>query len=239
MLVRAVLLLMSMVGVEGGDLEIEDLLFLLLVQGDDFGFDRLDLDDVADDLDLEGFGRPFADQGEGDGGLGLAPHEAHRLVDAHSQSRFVVDLENDIPGFDPGPLGGGIVDRGDDRQSAVAHSDDDPQPAELPFGLDVEVLEVLGLHEGGVGVEVLHQPLEGLVDEIGGVDLVDVLALDQVEDLGEFDIGFELALPGLFGALLRFEHRRAEKQGPSQGGGEADGDHFSVFLKHFLHGSSE
>ena len=180
-------------------MDVED----LLVFADGFGLDRLDFDDVADDFDLEGFGFVFADDGEDGGGLGLTAHEFDGFVDGHPEGHFGVDLEDDIPGFDSGFFGRGVVDGGDDGQRPFFHAHDDPEPAKLPFGLDVEVFERFGVHVVGVGVEVGHESFEGFVDEGGGVDLIDVLVLDHVEDLGKFQVRLKLAFAG-FGLCVDF-----------------------------------
>ena len=221
----------SDVGIKRGDVDVEDILLL----ADGFGLDRLDFDDVADDFDLERFGFIFADDGQHGGGFGLAAHEFDRFVDGHPQRHFGIDLEDDVSGFDSGFFGGGVVDGGDDGEGSLFHAHHDPKPAKFPFGLDVEVFEGFGIHVGGMGIEVGHESFEGFVDEGGGVDLIDVLVFDHVEDLGKLQVRLKLAFAGFgLGTLFGMERRWAEGHSSEEAQGKPSSNDFFVFGKHTL-----
>ena len=60
-----------------------------------------------------------------------------------------------------------------------------PRPPKLPVGLDLHLLVHLGIEERRVGIETAQRALDGAVDDVLGLDLVHVLLLDDVDDLGE------------------------------------------------------
>src|SRR3990172_12002044 len=91
----------------------------------------LDADNLALEGDLEGLLVAFPDNGEADGGLGLAAHAFYRIIEAHAFHRRVVDLDDEVAGLQAGAERRRILDRGDDLDETVLHADLDAQPAEL------------------------------------------------------------------------------------------------------------
>ncbi|MBS1239239.1 MAG: hypothetical protein H6R38_557 [Deltaproteobacteria bacterium] len=61
----------------------------------------------------------------------------------------------------------------------------DADAGEFALGVDLQVLEGVGRQQGGVGIQPLEHALDGLLDEVLGLDLIHVVLLDQLDDIGE------------------------------------------------------
>ena len=152
------------------------------------------MDDFPDDGDIERLdaGPAHADH---DLGVRLAPHAVDGLGQGQPQHGLVVDMGDQVAGKDPGSVGRRVVDGRDDFHEAVLHRDLDPEPAKAAAGLDLHLLELVGAHVAGVGVECLQHPVERSVDESLVVDRFHVVFTNALKDLAK-----EVQLPVSFTA---------------------------------------
>ena len=100
-----------------------------------------------------------------------------------SLRRLTFDRDDAIARAKPEPERRRALDRRDDRQPVVTDVDRDAHASVAPLRLFHQIAVLLLLEEGGVRIQGLHQPLDGGVDEVLGIDLVDVLVVDVGEDL--------------------------------------------------------
>ena len=145
---------------------------------------RLDVDDLADDRDIEGFdaGPAHADD---DLGIGLAPHAVDGLGQGQPQHGLFVDVGDQVARQDAGPVRRGVVDGRDNLHEAVFHGHFDPESAEPAARLHLHFLELVGTHVAGMGVEGLQHPVERGVDQGLVVDRFHVVFADPLKDLAE------------------------------------------------------
>ena len=155
-------------------------------------FDGVDLDDLADEIELEDLGGRGATDGELEGFAGVALEKLDALGEADFGGELVTDFEDDVAGEDAGDAGGAVLADGDDGEFALAEADGDAD-AVVGVGLFLlHLFEDLGMDVGGVGVEVGEHALEGGVDEafVGDPVGVDVVLADDFDGVGEaFDLG--------------------------------------------------
>jgi len=128
--------------------------------------DRLDRDVRADELVVFRGARGRAEHGQDDLGAGGAAHPVDGFGEADLLRASAVDFEDSVAGHDPGSGGGGVVHRGDDGEGVAPQTDLDSDAAEFAFGVLLEVVVLLGLHELAVGVERAEHPFERAVDQV-------------------------------------------------------------------------
>ena len=82
-------------------------------------------------------------------------------------------------------------------------------------GADANLVVLLAIEVGGIGIETADHAAHGVLDQLAVVHLVDVLALDALEDLGELARSCEaaaeaaLAAAAARGAVLHASSRGA------------------------------
>src|SRR3990172_1906240 len=145
----------------------------------------LDADNLALEGDLEGLLVAFPDNGEADGGLGLAAHAFYRIIEAHAFHRRVVDLDDGGAGLQAGAERRRILDRGDDLDEAVFHADLDPQATKFALGADLKLAERIGVQIGRMRVKVGEHAVDRAADELLVLHRLDVARLDGSEHLGK------------------------------------------------------
>jgi hypothetical protein len=137
--------------------------------------------------------------------------------------RHAVHGEDHVAGANAGAGRGAAVDRRDHHDAAVllAHLDSDARV--LAARADPNVLELAGVQECRVRVEVRDHAADGRLDEVMVIHPVHVVPLDALDDLGE--------QPRLFprqrfrvGLPVR-QHGRGERDGQPQHDAEPDGKH--------------
>ena len=123
--------------------------------------------------------------GEGDGRIDAAAHLVDGLVQGQALNFHAIDFGDEIIGHDAGLGGGRIVDRSHDLDKAVFHGDFDAEAAEFALGLDAHVLKALGIHVAGMGIERGEHAIDGRLDHLGFVGVLDIVGADAVEHVTE------------------------------------------------------
>ena len=149
------------------------------------GLDRLQLDRVADDLDVERLGLAFAQQGDRDLGPDRAAHLVHRVVQRQAHQGFAVHMGDEVARLDARLRGGRVVDRRDDLDEPVFLPDLDPQAAKGAARLGLQVLVVGGGDKTRMRVERGQHPVDRGLDQGLVVHLFDILAADLFKDAAE------------------------------------------------------
>ena len=98
---------------------------------DALGFHALDLDDFARQREFDRLQLALADDGEFDLRFGFAAHALDGIVQTHALDQLVIELEDQIAGLDPGAVGRRVLDRRNDFDEAILHTDLDAQAAEF------------------------------------------------------------------------------------------------------------
>ena len=74
----------------------------------------------------------------------------------------------------PGPVGGHVVDGGDNLENAVLHGNVDAEAAEFAMRLDLFLLEFLRAHIARMRVELGEHPVDGGGDKLFVVGFIDI-----------------------------------------------------------------
>ena len=98
---------------------------------------------------------------------------------------LVVEMGDDVVRHHAGLGGGRVVDRRNDLDQAVLHRHFDAKPAELAAGLDLHVLEALGVHVARVRIEPVEHAVDRVLDELAVVRLLDVVGAHPLEHVAE------------------------------------------------------
>ena len=179
---------------EGGDLQVTD-----IVLGAEAH--RANLDDVADDGDLQRLLGAFTQDGQLDRRVDHAAHLVDRLAQRKPADLLAVDLGDQVSGKNAGAGGRGLVDRRDDLDQLVLHRDLDAEAAELSLGLDAHVLRGLGIEIGRMRIERRQHPVDGAFDQrllLGRRHILRAHTLEDVAEDRELLVGFR---PGSVGGI--------------------------------------
>ena len=98
---------------------------------------------------------------------------------------LAVDMGDEVAGLDPGLVRGGAVDRRDDLDEALFLRDLDPEPAEFAAGLHAHVGGIVRRKVARMRVERGEHAVDGRLDQVGLVHLLDILRADTLEDVAE------------------------------------------------------
>ena len=90
-----------------------------------------------------------------------------------------------VRGLDAGAEGRRVVDRRYDLDQAVLHRDLDAEAAELASGLDLHLLEALGVEVAGMRVEGGEHAVDGVLDQLLVRRFLDIVGADLLEDVAE------------------------------------------------------
>ena len=164
--------------VEGRHLDIADVVFAARL-------DRVDADDVADDLDLERVLDALAHDRQRDRGVDGTAHLLDRLLQCQAVDRLVIQMRDEVVGLDAGAGRRGVVDRRDDLDDAALHRHLDAKAAEFAAGLHLHVLEVLAVEIGGMGIERREHAVDGTLDQLLVVGLFDIVGAHAFEHVAE------------------------------------------------------
>ena len=152
---------------------------------DDFRANRLDPDDVAHDGDDDGPRLALSRQRERDGGLGLAAHELHGIVEREPLGGLVIDSNDEVTRLDAGTGRGRVLDGGDHLDETVFGSHLDAKAPEFALGAHLQFTEGVSIEIGRVRIEPGDHAADGFGDELFVLDVFDVVGLDRAKDVGE------------------------------------------------------
>ena len=147
--------------------------------------DAPDLDDLSRQRDVEELGLGLPLERERHLGVLRAPHLLDGVDEGHVLGELPVDLHDLIAGLEAGAVRRGVLDRRDDGQHAVPGRDLDAEAAEAPLGVDLELLVEVGGEIRAVRIQRGEHSVDGALDELLRLHLVDVVLLDQGQDVGE------------------------------------------------------
>ena len=167
------------------------------------GLHRLNLDDVAHELDDDGLGHPLAGNGKCDRGLGFAAHELDVFVEAQVGRGFSVNLDDQVASHDAGLGRGRIVNWIDNAHALRILGDFQAETAEFAHRGLFHVLEGVEVEIGRVRVKPLNHASNGVFNQVFAWHFIDVVILDGAENVRkEADFFKRNAFFGLF-LLLR------------------------------------
>ena len=152
---------------------------------DQLGLHALHANDVAREGDLERLRLALPQDGEADVRFGLAAHALDRLVQAHALDRGVVDLDDEIPGLQPGAKCRRVLDRRHDLDEPFFHADLDAEAAELALRAHLELAERVLVQISGVWIEPGQHAADRFRDELLVLHRLDVARFDRAEHFGE------------------------------------------------------
>ena len=162
---------------EGGDPDISDAV-------EDFRPDRPDLDEIANNGDIERLllAALYLDCHFR---ANLAAQPFHRLGQLHADDGFIINGNQVILGLQASVRGWRVIDRRDDLDHALFHCDLDTKAAKASFCLLLHFREVLGIEEGRMRVERGQHAGDRRLDKFAVLDLVDIALADTLEDVTE------------------------------------------------------
>ena len=145
------------------------------------GFDRLGLDLGAGDGDGETAAFVLAQDGQRHLGVGLAAHALDRFVQRQAFDGGVVDLGDQVIGFEAGLVSGRALDGRDDADQPVFLRDLDADTDELAAGAFLEFLEGLLVEVLRVRIQARDHARDGIGDQLLVVGWLHVVGLDQAK----------------------------------------------------------
>ena len=129
--------------------------------------------------------------------LGAADARDH-VLQAQLLCGLAVDGQDDVPGLEPGTVGGRILDGRHHGHLAVLHRDLDADAGELAGGGLLHLLVLFGRHEGGVRIKALQHALERTVQQFALVHVLHIIAVHQIQHLAETAQGLKVLLDLVF-----------------------------------------
>ena len=145
----------------------------------------LDLDDVPGDRELLRLVPSLAEDQKPHLRVLGAAHLVHGLLDRHVLGPLIVDLQDLVACRKPGAVARRALDRRDDRQLLVLDPDLDADPLELALDVHAHLLERPLGHIGRMRVKARDHAPDGALDQLLGVRVLHVVALDELERLRE------------------------------------------------------
>ncbi len=119
-------------------------------------------------------------------------HDAGAFGPAHPLDRIPqvftgrsVNLDNLVSRLDAGPVGRRALDGGNDGDQVVAHGHMDTDAVKLAMGVNLKLLQGIGRKQGRVGIQAPDHALNGRFDHFLGFDLIHVVSLDELDDVGK------------------------------------------------------
>ena len=146
---------------------------------------RRNLDLLALDAHADGLGGALSYDGQIDAGADVALHLLDRLGQGQAAHLLAVDLGDEIAGKDAGLVGGRALEGRDHLDEFVLHGDLDAETAKLAAGLRPHVRRFLGVHVTRMRVEGGQHAVDGRLDQLLIVGLVDILGAHPLEHVAE------------------------------------------------------
>ena len=182
------------------------------------------MDSLAGDHHVDLLAAAAMNHGELDLGAGLSLQPPHRLVDRNALGTVALDFHDPVAGHQSGPVGGRADQGAEDLQHAAVDGDLDPDPAELALYAAAEAIDLFRGDVRGVGVELVQYALDGGLDQLAAVDLLDVIPFHLVHRVDQELVQFVIVLLGTFRLIggstnrqktAQKDQRQHESQGAS------------------------
>ena len=148
---------------------------------DELRLDALHLDHFAGQCDFERLGFALAQDRQLDLCLRLAAHLLHGIREGQAFHQAVVELEDQVARLDTGAVGRRILDRRNDLDEAVFHTDFNTESTEFALRADLQILEGICVEVGGVRVEIREHAADRVRDQLLVFNGLDVALLDRIE----------------------------------------------------------
>ena len=147
--------------------------------------DRLEIDDRPFHRQIERLVAAGPDDGNGDRFAGLAAHFLYRLVQRAAVDQFAIDMGNIIASLHAGLVRRRILERSDDLHGTVFQRHRKAQAAIIAVGLGPQIFEIPGIQKAAVRIQTAQHALDRALDQIGIVDLIDIVVPHPLEDAHE------------------------------------------------------
>ena len=142
-----------------------------------------DLDNVADDVDLQRLRLAFSQDFQRDLGAGFAPHQADGFGERQPFDRLFIDLDDQVARLDTRALCRRVINRRDHTNKSVLTLYLNAEAAELAGGRDGDVLELVGIQIRRVRVQARQHAANRRLQQRVVVNLFHVVLLNAVENL--------------------------------------------------------
>ena len=147
--------------------------------------DRLDLDDFALDRDVDRLVGALALDLQLGGGVDRPLHLVDGLLQGQALNRVAVDVGDQIARHDAGLRGRRAIHRRDHLDEAIFHRDLDAEAAELAVRGLLHVVPGLLVHVARMRIERGDHAVDGALDQLGVVGLLDIVGPDPLEHVAE------------------------------------------------------
>ena len=125
--------------------------------------------------------------GEGDGRTGIAAQQLDDIRQRLAGHAFALDRRDAVAAQNARARTGRVLHRRDDRDAPVTHRHHEAETAKLPFGVVLQLLELVGVEKFAVRVELADGALERGIDEllIRQVRPIHIFAADLLDGVVE------------------------------------------------------
>ena len=123
-----------------------------------------------------------------------------------------VDGQNNVARFEPGPIGGGVLNGSHHRNLTVLHGNFYANTKELAGGGLLHFFVFFGVHKGGVRVKALKHAFDRAIDKVALRHITHVITLHQIKNLAEALERIKLT-GGFLGRFLFFGALGSARQG--------------------------
>ena len=178
----------GIVNVEGVDVDDADLVL-------DLPLDRLELDRLAGEGDVEGLVAAGAHDSQRDLAARRAAHLVDGLVERAAIEQAGVEMGDVVTGLEARLVCRSVLLRRHDLDRAVFHRDREAEAAIAALGLRPHILAVARVEIGAVRIEAREHAVDRALHQRAVVDLVDIIGahpLEHAHELIEFLIGADV-----------------------------------------------
>ena len=162
---------------------------------------RLELDQAARHIEVEGLVAAGTKHGEADRGAGLAAHAGNRFVEFEAVDQFAIEMGNVVARLDAGFVGRTAAEGRDDLNRAIFADNRQAETGIIAVDHRFEPLEVRSVEIAGMRVQRGQHTVDRAVDQDIVLDRLDITCLDALvdrEQLAEFGpcAAFDARKPG-------------------------------------------
>ena len=147
--------------------------------------DAVKLHVLACQHEIQRFGRGVAGDGDLDRRARFATHTIDRVVQILEIHRHFIDGENPVACQHARLVRRAAFDRIDDTDRAILERDFDSHTRVFARGADADLVQLVGIEEGGVRIEIGDDSADGRIHQLLVGHLLDVVVADQFDYFGE------------------------------------------------------